>query len=79
MSTTPGIEALWAGTPFKPVFEQKMHPVLALVFASVGLVYAGKFSVTRRDLSREILFAVISSVALGLATVLGVQALGLYL
>ncbi|KAJ2416933.1 hypothetical protein GGF41_005439 [Coemansia sp. RSA 2531] len=56
-----------------------MHPMLALVFASVGLVYAGKFAVTRADFKREVLFAGVASAALGLAAVLGVQALGLYL
>ncbi|KAJ2017024.1 hypothetical protein IWW39_004901 [Coemansia spiralis] len=56
-----------------------MHPVLALVFASVGLVYAGKFAVTRADLKREVMFAGVASAALGLAVVLGIQALGLYL
>ncbi|KAJ2333319.1 hypothetical protein GGI00_002384 [Coemansia sp. RSA 2681] len=73
------IDALWVGTPFAPVFSPSMHPVLALVFGSVGLVYAGKFAVTHADIKREVLFAGIASAALGLAVVLGVQALGLYL
>ncbi|KAJ2822122.1 hypothetical protein GGI24_004031 [Coemansia furcata] len=72
-------DALWVGTPFAPVFNPNMHPVLALVFASIGLVCAGKFAVTRADLTREVLFAGVASAAMGLATILGVQALGLYL
>ncbi|KAJ2019554.1 hypothetical protein GGI01_000793 [Coemansia sp. RSA 376] len=79
MTTALDIDALWAGTPFAPVFSPNMHPMLALVFASVGLVYAGKFAVTRADFKREVLFAGVASAALGLAAVLGVQALGLYL
>ncbi|KAJ2021311.1 hypothetical protein IWW57_004913 [Coemansia sp. S610] len=79
MTATLDIDALWVGAPFAPVFSPNMHPVLALVFASVGLVYAGKFAVTRADLKREVMFAGVASAALGLAVVLGIQALGLYL
>ncbi|KAI9500956.1 hypothetical protein BX070DRAFT_229159 [Coemansia spiralis] len=79
MSAANDIDALWVGTPFKPVFDQRMHPVLALLFATIGLIYAGKFTVTRNDLQKEVVFAVVSSAALGFATVLGVQVLGLYL
>ncbi|KAJ1829890.1 hypothetical protein LPJ63_004564 [Coemansia sp. RSA 2711] len=73
------IDTLWVGAPFKPVFDPALHPALTLLFAAVGLVYAGKFTVTRGDLTKEAMFAAISSAALGLATVIGAQAFGLYL
>ncbi|KAJ2908395.1 hypothetical protein GGI21_002929 [Coemansia aciculifera] len=79
MTQALDIDALWVGTPFAPVFSPHMHPVLAFVFGSVGLAYAGKFAVTRADLKREVLFGGVASVALGLACILGVQSLGLYL
>ncbi|KAJ2740358.1 hypothetical protein GGI20_005851 [Coemansia sp. BCRC 34301] len=79
MTPTFDIDALWVGTPFAPVFSPSMHPVLAFACGSVGLVYAGKFAVTHADLKREVLYAGVASAALGLAAILGVQALGLYL
>ncbi|KAJ1951463.1 hypothetical protein EC988_004039 [Linderina pennispora] len=72
------IDELWVGEPFAPVFDRNMHATLALLFAAVGLVYAGKFSITKKDLAKETLFAAVSSVTLGLAAVLTAQACGLY-
>ncbi|KAJ2609443.1 hypothetical protein H4S08_004048 [Coemansia sp. RSA 1365] len=77
--TASDIDRLWVGAHFKPVFDPVLHPALALLFSAIGLVYAGKFTVTRGDLGREATFAVISSLALGLAVVMGAQACGLYL
>ncbi|KAJ2079485.1 hypothetical protein H4R24_003753 [Coemansia sp. RSA 988] len=77
--TASDIDELWVGAPFRPVFDQALNPALALLFAAAGLVYAGKFTVTRGDLRREATFAAIASLALGLAVVLGAQACGLYL
>ncbi|KAJ2683680.1 hypothetical protein H4R19_006972, partial [Coemansia spiralis] len=54
-------------------------PALALLFAAMGLGCAAKFTVTRNDLKREALFALVASAALGLAVVLGAQVCGLYL
>ncbi|KAJ1665219.1 hypothetical protein EV178_003399 [Coemansia sp. RSA 1646] len=79
LATNAELDALWVGTPFKPMFDPRMHPALSLAFATVGLVYAGKFIVTRKDFQKEVLFAAVSSGTLGLAAVLGAQALGLYL
>ncbi|KAJ2516557.1 hypothetical protein H4217_004506 [Coemansia sp. RSA 1939] len=73
------LDELWVGTAFKPLFDTRMHPALSLAFGAVGLVYAGKFIVTRSDLQKEVLYAAVSSGTLGLAVVLGAQAMGLYL
>ncbi|KAJ1822948.1 hypothetical protein LPJ75_000155 [Coemansia sp. RSA 2598] len=70
---------MWTGTRFSPVFSRQIQPALAVTFVTVGLVYAGKFLVTQKDINKEAMYAVISSAALGLGAVLGIQALGLYL
>ncbi|KAJ1852908.1 hypothetical protein LPJ73_002740, partial [Coemansia sp. RSA 2703] len=74
-----GLDAIWTGTEFAPVFARTMQPALAVVFVAVGLVYAGKYLVTRGDVRREAVYAAVSSAALGLGAVTGVQALGLSL
>ncbi|KAJ2537636.1 hypothetical protein EV175_006661 [Coemansia sp. RSA 1933] len=79
VTTNSEMDALWTGTAFKPMFDARLHPALSLVFAAVGLVHAGRFIVTRGDFQKEVVFAAVSSCALGLAVVLGAQALGLYL
>ncbi|KAJ2450589.1 hypothetical protein EV183_004190 [Coemansia sp. RSA 2336] len=69
----------WVGEPFKPIFDPALHPTLAVLFAAIGLVYAGKFVVTRGNLSNEAQYAAVASAALGLATIVGAQACGLFL
>ncbi|KAJ1800378.1 hypothetical protein LPJ59_001149 [Coemansia sp. RSA 2399] len=79
LTTNAEVDALWIGAPFKPMFDPQMHPALSLAFATAGLVCAGKFIVTRSDFQKEVVYAAVSSCTLGLAAVLGAQALGLYL
>ncbi|KAJ1861487.1 hypothetical protein LPJ78_005304 [Coemansia sp. RSA 989] len=59
----------WAGEFFKPIFDPVLHPALAVLFAAMGLVYAGKFVVTRGNLNNEAQYAAVASAALGLATI----------
>ncbi|KAJ1946381.1 hypothetical protein GGF37_001203 [Kickxella alabastrina] len=79
LKTQDEVDALWAGEAFAPVFARSVQPALAVLCMTVGLVYAAKYAVTRRDAGREALYAAVASAALGLGAVVGVQALGLYL
>ncbi|KAF9916689.1 hypothetical protein BX616_003113 [Lobosporangium transversale] len=72
-------EAWSAGTPFAPPLPVSVHPPLAMLTLSVGLLFAAKFGVAQKpSLVHDLATTIPSALLLGFGTVFLFLAVGLY-